>query len=297
MFAPGTYTLTTQNLPVLSTLQGWKYGFNSPFKAEVYFFNTRQFTDLKWGTQNPIIVRDPEFGMVRLRAFGGFALRVVDPPLLLQELVGTDPQFRTEEVAEHLRQRIVSHLAPALANSGMSVLDMAANQQALGDRLAQALSAEFASIGVAIPRFIIENISLPPEVEAALDKRAQMGIVGNLDQYTKFQAATAMERAADNRTARRGMGIGGNGDGPADGCRIPAGRPAVRGPGRASPRRDSGIRRQRPAAGPFPRPPCTATSRTGPPPDTLVWKNGAQWTPAPGPESCPSPRVSPLPPQ
>lgn len=287
VFAPGTYTLTTQNLPVLSTLQGWKYGFNSPFKAEVYFFNTRQFTDLKWGTQNPIIVRDPEFGMVRLRAFGGFALRVVDPPLLLQELVGTDPQFRTEEVAEHLRQRIVSHLAPAFANSGMSVLDMAANQQALGDRLAQALSAEFASIGVAIPRFIIENISLPPEVEAALDKRAQMGIVGNLDQYTKFQAATAMERAADNPDGAMGSGMG-IGMGMAMGQQMaaafqpgaqqsaaPAGPPPL-------PQEQWYLAVNGQQQGPFPTAALHSHVANGTlTPDTLVWKNGmAQWTPA-----------------
>src|ERR1700754_1157834 len=115
VFKPGTHTLTTQNLPILSTLKGWKYGFNSPFKAEVYFVNTRQFTDLKWGTQNPIILRDPEFGMVRLRALGGYAVRVIEPVALLKELAGTDPQFRTEEVSEYLRQMIIGKLGPAIA--------------------------------------------------------------------------------------------------------------------------------------------------------------------------------------
>jgi len=121
-FGPGTYTLETRNLPILSTLKGWKYGFESPFKAEVYFVNTRQFTDMKWGTQNPVIVRDPEFGMVRLRAFGTFAARVVDAPKLPKELVGIDPQFRTDEVQEYLRQIIVGRLGNALATAGVPML-------------------------------------------------------------------------------------------------------------------------------------------------------------------------------
>ncbi|HLU98065.1 MAG TPA: SPFH domain-containing protein [Thermobifida alba] len=296
VYAPGTHTLTTQNMPVLSTLKGWKYGFDSPFKAEVYFFNTRQFTDLKWGTQNPVIVRDPEFGMVRLRAFGGYSLRVVDPPLLLRELVGTDPQFRTEEVAEHLRQRIVGHLGPALAASGLSVLDLAANQHAIGERLAQVLSAELASIGVAVPRFIIENISLPTEVEEALDKRSQMGIVGNLDQYARFQAANAMESAAQNPGGGMGEGMG-MGMGIAMGQQMAAAFGGVQQPQQPPVQ-------QPPAApaGPPPLPPqeqwYTAVNgrQQGPfdqsglraqvgagalTPDTLVWRTGmAQWAPA-----------------
>jgi membrane protease subunit (stomatin/prohibitin family) len=207
-FAPGTYTLETENMPILSTLKGWKYGFHSPFKAEVYFVNTRQFTDMKWGTQNPVIVRDPEFGMVRLRAFGAFAARVVDAPKLLTELVGTDPQFRTEEVQEYLRQLIVGRLGSALATAQVPMLDLAAHQAAIGTKLAGALTEELASVGVAIPTFIIENISVPPEVEQALDKRTQMGIVGNLDQYTQFQAANAVEEAAANPGGGGSEGIG-----------------------------------------------------------------------------------------
>jgi membrane protease subunit (stomatin/prohibitin family) len=208
-FTPGTYTLETQNLPVLATLKGWKYGFHSPFKAEVYFVNTRLFTDMKWGTPNPVIVRDPEFGMVRLRAFGAYAARVVDPARLLKELVGTDPQFRTEEVSEFLRQMIVSRLGSALATAQVPMLDLAAHQDSIGLRLAGALSEDLASVGIEIPKFIIENISVPPEVEAALDKRTQIGIVGNLDQYTKFQTANAMEAAANNPGgAGEGLGLG-----------------------------------------------------------------------------------------
>ncbi|MFE7211880.1 SPFH domain-containing protein [Streptomyces sp. NPDC057611] len=209
VFTPGTYTLETQNLPVLSTLKGWKYGFHSPFKAEVYFVTTRQFTDLKWGTQNPVIVRDPEFGMVRLRAFGAFAARVVDAAALLRELAGTDPQFRTEEVQEYLRQLIVGRLATALATAGVPMLDLATRQDGLGARLAGALTEELAPVGIAVPKFIIENISLPPEVEAAVDARSRMGIVGNLDQYTQLQAADAIGDAARNPgAAGEGVGLG-----------------------------------------------------------------------------------------
>jgi membrane protease subunit (stomatin/prohibitin family) len=208
-FPPGMYTLQTQNMPILSTLKGWKYGFNSPFKAEVYFVNTRQFTDFKWGTQNPVILRDPEFGMVRLRAFGAFAIRVIDPPALLRELAGTDPQFRTEEVGDYLKQIIVSRLGTALATAGVPMLDLATQQGTIGDRLAPALSQELASVGIAITKFVIENISLPPEVEAALDKRTQMGIVGDLNQYTQFQAANAIQDAANNPGgAGEGLGVG-----------------------------------------------------------------------------------------
>jgi membrane protease subunit (stomatin/prohibitin family) len=208
-YLPGTYTLQTQNMPVLSTLKGWKYGFNSPFKAEVYFVSTRLFTDMKWGTQNPVIVRDSEFGAVRLRAFGAYAARVVDASKLLRELVGTDPQFRTEEVQEYLRQMIVSRLGTALATAGVPVLDMASQQGQIGNRIAGVLSEDLANVGLSVPTFLIENISLPPEVEAMLDKRSQLGILGNdLDRYTQLQSANAIEDAAKNPGAGAGAGIG-----------------------------------------------------------------------------------------
>lgn len=210
VFVPGMYELQTGNLPILSTLQGWKYGFHSPFKAEVYFVTTRQFTDMKWGTQNPVTVRDPEFGMVRLRAFGGYAARVTDPAKLLNELAGTDPQFRTEEVEEYLRQLIVGRLGTLLANAGISMLDLAARQGELGDKLAAALTEELAaSHGISIPKFVIENISLPPEVEDAIDARSRMGILGNIDNYARLQAADAVRDAANNPGgAGEGVGLG-----------------------------------------------------------------------------------------
>lgn len=201
VFGPGTYTLETQNIPILSTLKGWKYGFNSPFKAEVYFVSTRQFTDFKWGTQNPIMMRDPEFGVVRLRGFGTYALQVTDPSALLRQLVGTDPNFRTEEIGEYFRQNVVSHLGPAIGAANIAALDIAASQHTLGATLARELTTSLAEYGVAITKFVIENISLPPEVEEALDKRTQMSVLGNLDQYTKFQTANAIEDAANNPAA------------------------------------------------------------------------------------------------
>lgn len=209
-FQPGTYTLETQNMPVLSTLKGWKYGFHSPFKAEVYFVSTRQFTDLKWGTPNPIIVRDPEFGMVRLRAFGGYAVRVVNAGLFLTELVGTDPHFQTGEVEEYLRQIVIGKVGNALAAAQVSVLDLAAKQDSLGQRLAGILSEDAQPMGLQFPRFIIESVSMPPEVEEALDRRTQMGILGNLEQYTQFQAASAIGDAASTpgSAAGEGMGLG-----------------------------------------------------------------------------------------
>ena len=209
VFTPGTYTLETENLPILSTLKGWKYGFNSPFKAEVYFVGMRQYTDMKWGTQNPVTLRDAEFGMVRLRAFGTYSLQVVDPAKMLRQLVGTDPQFRTDEVSEFLRQNIVSQVGTALGSSNLPMLDLAANQQTIADTLAGTLTANLADFGISIPRFVIENISLPPEVEEALDKRTSMGVLGDLDKYTKFQAAEAIGDAANNPGgAGEGMGMG-----------------------------------------------------------------------------------------
>jgi membrane protease subunit (stomatin/prohibitin family) len=209
VFAPGTYTLETQNLPVLSDLKGWKYGFDSPFKAEVYFVGTRLYTDLKWGTQHPVTLRDAEFGMVRLRAFGTYAVKVDDPAKLLRQLVGTDPQFRTDEVAGFLRETIVGQVGTALANSNLPMLDLAANQQTIAATLAGTLSTNLADLGISVPKFVITNISLPPEVEAMLDKRTSMGVVGDLDRFTRFQAANAVEDAANNPAGgNNGLGLG-----------------------------------------------------------------------------------------
>jgi len=210
VFQPGMYALETANLPVLSTLKGWAHGFSSPFRAEVYFVNTRQFTDQKWGTQNPIMMRDAEFGMVRVRAFGAYTFQVHDPAVLLRQLVGTDPEFRTEEVSEFIRQSVVARVATALAGAGVAVLDLAAHQNEIALRLAPIISEDLQHLGLTVPRFIIENVSLPAEVEQRMDARTSMAVLGNLDQYTKLEAAEAIGTAAANPggTAGLGMGIG-----------------------------------------------------------------------------------------
>ena len=211
VFPPGTHTLVTQNIPILSTLKGWKHGFESPFKAEVYFVSTRRFTDQKWGTKNPITLRDAEFGPVRLRAFGTYVVKVSDPTVFLREIVGTDGSFTTEEIVGQLRNLIVSRFSDAIGESRIPVLDMAANYEELGSFVTKKIGPEFTAYGLELSTLLVENISLPPAVEEALDKRSSMGILGNLDQFTKFQAATAMEKAAQNPSgggAAEGMGLG-----------------------------------------------------------------------------------------
>lgn len=208
VFTPGTYTLDTANLPILSTLRGWKHGFNSPFKAEVYFVNTRQFTDLKWGTMNPIMLRDPEFGPVRLRAFGTYAIRVIDPGLLIKEIVGTSHRLSVEGLTDQLRNFIVSRFAQSLGESQIPALDLAANYMQLGGVIVQYIRPEINAYGVDLTTLLVENISLPPEVEQALDTRTKMGVIGDLNRYTQFQSAQALRDAAQNPSGGAGMGLG-----------------------------------------------------------------------------------------
>jgi membrane protease subunit (stomatin/prohibitin family) len=209
VFTPGLYMLETNNMPILTTLQHWDHGFKSPFKSEIYFVSTTRFTNLKWGTKNPIITRDPEFGMVRLRAFGSYALRVADPAKFMTEIVGTDGEFTTDEISFQVRNIVVQEVSRVLAASNIPVLDMAANTADLGRLVTQAIAPGIAAYGLAIPEFYIENISLPEEVEKALDARTRMGIVGDLTKYGQFAAAEAMQRAAANPgAAGAGMGMG-----------------------------------------------------------------------------------------
>jgi membrane protease subunit (stomatin/prohibitin family) len=195
-------------MPVLSTIKGWKYGFNSPFKAEVYFVSTKQWTDLKWGTQNPIMMRDAEFGPVRVRAFGTYAMKVTDPATFLRQLVATDPSFEAYEITNQLRNMIVSRIADAIGQAKIPVLDLAGNYEKLGGVLTSRLSSEMAAMGLSITQFYVENISLPPEVEQALDTRTKMGVLGNLDQFAKYQSAEAIRDAAQNPGGIAGMGAG-----------------------------------------------------------------------------------------
>jgi membrane protease subunit (stomatin/prohibitin family) len=208
VFLPGTYTLTTQNLPILSKLKGWKFGFDSPFKAEVYFVSTRVFTDRKWGTKNPIMLRDAEFGMVRLRAFGTFAVRAKYPPVFLRELVSTSSQFTIDDIEDQLRDLVTSRFADSVGSSKIAALDLAGNYSQLADYVLQRIQPEFAALGLELVKLLIENISLPPEVEAAMDKRTSMGVIGNLQAYTQFEAANALGDAARNPGGLGGAGVG-----------------------------------------------------------------------------------------
>ena len=207
-FEPGLYQLETRNMPILTTLESWQHGFSSPFKAEVYFFNMRRFTDLKWGTKNPVMLRDKEFGPLRLRAFGTYSIRIKDPVVFIKEIVGTDGHFQTGEISQQLRNLIVSRFASIIGDSGIPILDLAANYDELGDFITQQISPEFAAYGLEVLQLMVENISLPPEVEAALDKRTSMGIIGDLSRYTHYQAAEAMTAAAGNPSGAAGEGIG-----------------------------------------------------------------------------------------
>jgi membrane protease subunit (stomatin/prohibitin family) len=209
IFQPGMYELSTQNLPLLSTLMGWKYGFNSPFKAEVYFLNTKVFTNFKWGTANPLTIRDPELGPVRLRAFGNYSFRVNDPAKLLQELVSTDGLFQTDEISDHLRNMIVTSFASWIGDDQTPLFDLASHYRSLGEQVRQGIQPDFANVGIELTQLLIENISLPPEVEAALDKRASMGLLGNMQQYTQYQTAQAIEQSAQKPgTSNPGLELG-----------------------------------------------------------------------------------------
>lgn len=192
-FGPGKHTLTTENIPILTTLKGWKYGFNSPFKADVYFVNTRLFTGNKWGTTNPVMMRDNDFGIVRARAFGTYDFRITDPRLFLKEVAGSDQHFRLDEFADTMRSRIISLFSEALAQAKIPVLDVAARYSEVGGALLPLINpVTTAKYGIELTTFVLENVSLPPEVEGAIDKRSSMAAVGSLNDYVKFQMAQGM---------------------------------------------------------------------------------------------------------
>jgi membrane protease subunit (stomatin/prohibitin family) len=282
VYKPGMYTLQTQNMPILSTLKGWKYGFTSPFLAEVYFISMRQWTDQKWGTQNPIMMRDAEFGPVRLRAFGSYAFHVADPATFLKQLVATDPSFEAYEISNQLRNTIVSRFVDVIGQSKIAVLDLAGNYDKISKAALENIKPDLATMGLALTLFYIENISLPPEVEQALDRRTQMGVLGDLNQYTKFQTATAIGDAAKNPSGVAGVGAG-------------------LGAGMAMAGQMAGALNTQPAAAPPPLPnnsffvaingqqsgpldinTLAARARDGSlTPQTLVWKQGmTTWVPA-----------------
>lgn len=209
VFKPGRYELSTQNMPIMTTLRGWKYGFDSPFKAEVYFFNTRLFTDLKWGTSNPVMMRDAEFGMIRMRAFGTYAFRIADPKEFFKTVVGTQGLTTTEDILGQLRSTIVSHMSDIVAESKIAALDLASSYRELGTLAQKELGPSFTAFGLELVRFNIDNISLPEEVEAAMDQRTKLGVLGDkMGQYTQMQAAESIKVAAANPGGIAGAGVG-----------------------------------------------------------------------------------------
>jgi excisionase family DNA binding protein len=194
-FAPGKHTLTTDNIPILTKLKSWKYGFNSPFKADVYYVMTRLFTGNKWGTSNPIMLRDNDFGIVRARAFGTYDFKITDVKMFLREVAGSDHNFRLDEFADTMRSRIVSIFTDALATAKVPVLDVAARYTELGDALLPLINpAVSGKYGLEISSFIVENVSVPPEVEQAIDKRSSMTAIGNLNDYVKYQMGKGFEQ-------------------------------------------------------------------------------------------------------
>jgi excisionase family DNA binding protein len=208
-YGPGKYTLTTDNIPILSTLKGWKYGLHSPFKADLYYVNTRLFTGNKWGTANPIMLRDADFGIVRARAYGIFDFKVRDVKVFLKEVAGTDGHFRLEEFSDTMRSRIVSVFTNALAAAKVPVLDVAARYNELGTALLPLINPEVTTkYGIEIESFVVENVSVPPEVEAAIDKRSSMGAIGNLNDYIKLQMAQSLTMPGGNAAGFAGVGAG-----------------------------------------------------------------------------------------
>lgn len=208
-FGPGKHTLTTDNIPVLTTLKSWKYGFESPFKADIYYLTTRTFTGNKWGTSNPVMMRDNDFGIVRARAFGTFDFRIVEPRLFLKEVAGTDQHFRLDEFADTMRSRIVSVFSEALATANIPVLDVARRYSELGESLLPLINPVMgAKYGLEMTSFIVENVSLPPEVEQAVDKRSSMSAIGNLNDYVKFQMAQGMEKGGGAGGVATEMAVG-----------------------------------------------------------------------------------------
>jgi membrane protease subunit (stomatin/prohibitin family) len=209
VFKPGTHRLNTQNLPILATLKGWKYGFESPFKSDVYFISTKLYNDLKWGTSNPIMMRDADFGMLRIRAFGIYSIKVVDSATFLRQLVGTNGVYTVPDISEQLRKTIMSRFTDILGEAKIPALDLAAKYDEISDLVRQKLQDEFKTMGLELSKFFVENISLPEEVEAMMDKRTGVGMMAPvMGAYTQMQVADAIPLAAQNPGGVAGMGMG-----------------------------------------------------------------------------------------
>src|SRR6187397_2713199 len=208
VYKPGTYDLTTQNMPILATLRGWKYGFNSPFKAEVYFVSTRKFTDLKWGTPGPAMMRDKDFGMIRATAFGIYSIRVKDPGTFVKDLVGTDGRFTTQEIQENLRGKIGTRIKELMPSLGIPVIELEAKVVEMGNRLREGLTPDFEAMGLELVEVQVQDVGLPEEVEKAIDKRGAIAAVGNLAAYTQYETASAIRDAANNQGGAAGAAVG-----------------------------------------------------------------------------------------
>jgi membrane protease subunit (stomatin/prohibitin family) len=208
IFRPGMYTLETKNLPILSTLLGWKYGFNSPFVAEVYFVKTTRVTDQKWGTREPVTLRDADFGIVRLRSFGTYDFRVGDAGKFIQGVAGTDGSFTADQITNQIRNIVVARFTDALGELKKPFLDLAANLNEMGDHLFKQIRPEIEAYGIELTKFLVENVNVPEEVQKAIDQRASMGAVGNLQAFTQYQAAQALGDAARNPGGVAGAGVG-----------------------------------------------------------------------------------------
>ena len=290
VYQPGHYELTTQNMPIMTTLNGWKYGFESPFKAEVYFVRTTQITDLKWGTPNPIMMRDPEFGPIRIRGFGTYGLRTIDPKALLKEIVGTDGDFGADDVTTLLRSIIATSFADVVAKLQIPALDLASKYMELSEHLRKEVCERIDDeYGLECPQLYVVNISLPEAVEKALDTRTSMGVIGDMNRYQQYQMGTAMTAAAENPGgggAAEGMGLGvgmamahrmGTGLGAA-----PAAAPAQAPPPVPTQTVAWHIARDGKSEGPFaPEMMASLAVQGNLTPETMVWSAGmAQWLPA-----------------
>ena len=212
VFLPGFYKLDTDSIPVLTKLMSWKYGFENPFRSDIYFVNTRQFSNCKWGTANPIIIRDADYGAVRVRGYGTYAFRVKDAFVFMQELSGTNSSFRTEDITGYIKSIVVSAISDAIGESGIPILDMAGNLLELGSAVRKAMQPTFENLGLELTNFVFENFSLPKELEEALDKNTSLGMMrGNMDVYTRMAQADALKEAAKNpgmAGATMGAGLG-----------------------------------------------------------------------------------------
>lgn len=207
VFTPGTYTLNTQNLPILTTIKGWKYGFNSPFKAEVYFISTRNFIDQRWGTKNPIILNDNRFGMLEIRSYGTYTFKITDAGKFIREIVGTSGTFTTEQINEQLRSAIVTRFTDAIGEANLPVESYAASLNELSSAIFGYMQDDFAVYGMDVTKFLIENVSMPEEVKKEIFELSRLNTI-DLNKLTQMKAAKAMEAAANNPSGMAGAGVG-----------------------------------------------------------------------------------------